>query len=64
MHPRDAGFHEYSLFHAEETEKKGSRYGNPTYLRNGKLVTEQGKYGEDLSVDFIDEQFAIEAIVS
>jgi len=52
-HPKDAGFHEYSLYHAEETEDKGSRYANPTYLRNGKLVTAEGKYGEDITVDFI-----------
>jgi len=54
MHPKDAGFEEYSLFHALETEDKGSRYGNPTYLRNGKLrKAMEGKYGEDLSVEFI-----------
>jgi arylsulfatase A-like enzyme len=53
-HPKDAGFDEYSLFHSEETEDKGSRYGNPTFLRNGKLHKEvEGKYGEDLTVDYI-----------
>ena len=52
-HPKDAGFHDYSLFHAEKTEDKGSRYANPTYLRNGKLHTADGKYGEDVTVDFI-----------
>lgn len=53
-HPRDSGFDEYSLFHAEETEDKGSRYANPTFLRNGELHKEvEGAYGEDLNVDFI-----------
>lgn len=53
-HPKDAGFDEYSLFHSEETEDKGSRYANPTFLRNGKLHKEvEGKYGEDLTVEFI-----------
>jgi arylsulfatase A len=37
MHPKDAGFDEYSLFHSLHTEDKGSRYGNPTFLRNGQL---------------------------
>lgn len=55
MHPKDAGFDEYSLFHAEHTEDKGSRYANPTYLRNGKLHKAEGKYGEDITVDFIGD---------
>ncbi len=54
MHPKDAGFDVYSLFHSEHTEDKGSRYANPTFLRNGKLHKEVvGTYGEDLSVEFI-----------
>lgn len=54
MHPRDAGFEEYSLFHSLHTEDKGSRYANPTFLRNGKLHREvAGAYGEDLNVEFI-----------
>ncbi len=53
MHPRDAGFDEYILFHAEHTEDKGSRYANPTYLRNGELITENGTYGEDVSTAYI-----------
>ena len=32
MHPKDAGFDEYALFHALHTEDKGSRYANPTML--------------------------------
>ena len=54
MHPKDAGFHEYSLFHSLHTEDKGSRYANPTYLQNGTLYKQvDGKYGEDLSVEFL-----------
>lgn len=53
VHPKDAGFDEYSLFHAEHTEDKGSRFANPTYLRNGELHTDEGKYGEDVTVDYI-----------
>jgi len=53
MHPRDAGFDEYMLFHSEHTEDKGSRYANPTYLRNDELITEEGTYGEDSSADYI-----------
>jgi len=54
MHPRDAGFDEYSLFHSLHTEDKGSRYANPTFLRNGQLYESlDGQYGEDLSVQFI-----------
>lgn len=54
MHPRDAGFDAYMLYHAEETEDKGSRYADPTFLRNGKLHQElKGKYGEDLTVAYI-----------
>lgn len=53
MHPEDAGFHAYSLYHSLHTEDKGSRYANPTFLRNGELQTVEGAYGEDLSVDFI-----------
>lgn len=54
MHPKDAGFHEYSLFHSLHTENKGSRYANPTYLQNGTLHKNvDGKYGEDLSVEFL-----------
>ncbi len=54
MHPRDAGFDSYSLFHALHTEDKGSRYANPTYLENGEIHGPiEGAYGEDISVDFL-----------
>lgn len=53
-HPKDAGFDAYSLFHAEETEDKGSRYADPTFLQNGELhQSVKGRYGEDLWVQFI-----------
>jgi arylsulfatase A-like enzyme len=56
MLPRDAGFESYSLFHALHTEDKGSRYANPTFLRDGTLhQAVDGKYGEDLAVEFIGE---------
>ena len=55
MHPRDAGFDKYMLFHSEHTEDKGSRYANPTYLKNDELITEEGTYGEDSSTDYILE---------
>ena len=56
MHPKDAGFETYSLFHALHTEDKGSRYANPTFLRDGALhEAVAGKYGEDLTVEFIAE---------
>ena len=54
MHPKDAGFDEYSLFHSLHTEDKGSRYANPTYLENGKLNKElTGKYGPDMWLNYV-----------
>jgi arylsulfatase A-like enzyme len=54
MHVDQAGFDEYCLYHAWHTEDKGSRYADPTYYRNGSLITEEsGKYGPDRSVDFL-----------
>jgi arylsulfatase A len=54
MHPKDAGFHSYSLYHSLHTEDKGSRYADPTFLQNGTLHDEiKGGYGEDLAVDFL-----------
>ncbi len=50
----DAGFEEYSVWHAYHTEDKGSRYGDPTYYENGKLYPNQkDKYGDDISADFL-----------
>lgn len=54
MKVADAGFDEWSLFHAWDTEDKGSRYGNPSFDRNGKLEGPlEGKYGPDTSVEFL-----------
>ncbi len=58
MHPKDAGFDEYALFHALHTEDKGSRYTNPTMLEgvsgtDGRLATYAGRYGEDVWVEKI-----------
>ena len=54
MKVTSAGFDEHCLFHSWHTEDKGSRYSGPTYFKNGKLITEdKGKYGPDISVDFI-----------
>lgn len=53
MKVADAGFDEYSLYHSWETEKKGSRYANPTMDVNGKIVQRPGEYGPDTSVEFI-----------
>ncbi|MEM7230957.1 MAG: beta-propeller fold lactonase family protein, partial [Planctomycetota bacterium] len=50
-----AGFDEYSLFHAWETEDKGSRFADPTIFENGELLKDlKGKYGPDHWVDFIN----------
>ena len=54
MRVTEAGFDEHCLFHSWHTEDKGSRYADPTYFRNGKLMKAQkGQYGPDVSVDFI-----------
>ena len=58
MHPKDAGFDEYALFHSLHTEDKGSRYANPVMLEgtaesSGTLREWPGKYGEDISVEKI-----------
>ena len=54
MKVAEAGFEEYSLYHAWHTEDKGSRYANPTFDKNGKLVRAlDGRYGPDTSVDFM-----------
>ncbi|MDF1850108.1 MAG: sulfatase-like hydrolase/transferase [Verrucomicrobiales bacterium] len=54
MKVEDAGFDEWSLFHPWNTEDKGSRYGNPSFERNGELIGPlEGKYGPDTSVEFL-----------
>ncbi|MEZ5400892.1 MAG: sulfatase-like hydrolase/transferase [Bryobacteraceae bacterium] len=48
MLAKDAGFDEWCLWHTGHTEEKGSRYGDPTYEVNGKLLTDQkDRYGPD-----------------
>lgn len=54
MHPKDAGFDEYSLWHTGHTELKGPRYADPVILENGKFRKDtKGRYGEDIWVEFI-----------
>lgn len=56
MKVADAGFDEYSLFHSWHTEDKGTRFANPTFDENGKLIRDlKGKYGPDHWVDFIND---------
>lgn len=54
MHPKDAGFDNYSLFHSLRTEDKGSRYADPTWLEDGELKTVKDAYGPDMWVDYIN----------
>lgn len=54
MHPKDAGFDRYSLFHSLHTEDKGSRFADPTYLQDGELIHRSGSYGPDDWVDYIN----------
>ncbi len=54
MHPCDAGFDEYSLWHVGHTEDKGSRYADPVIEQNGQLLSDtEGQYGPDIWTDFI-----------
>ena len=54
MHPKHAGFDQYSLWHTGHTEDKGPRYADPVIFENGSLRTDtKGKYGEDIWVEFI-----------
>ncbi len=55
MHPKDAGFHNYCLFHSLHTEDKGSRYPDPTWLEDGMLKHAKNKYGPGMWVDYINE---------
>jgi len=58
MEVGDAGFEEWSLFHARHTEDKGSRYADPTFDRNGEVVGPvEGAYGPDTSVAFLLDFF-------
>jgi arylsulfatase A-like enzyme len=54
MLPKDSGFEQYCLWHSLHTEDKGSRYGDPTYLINGKLEKNvKDKYGDDIFANFL-----------
>ena len=56
MKVAESGFDEWSLFHAWETEDKGSRYGIPSFERNGESMGPlEGQYGPDTSVEFLLE---------
>ncbi|MFW6174756.1 MAG: sulfatase-like hydrolase/transferase, partial [Chloroflexota bacterium] len=58
QHPRDAGFHEYFLWHAEHTEDKGSRYADPKILDNGNYLQPpetSGQHGADLFAAYIND---------
>ena len=61
MHPRDAGFDEFSLYHTGHTELKGSRYADPVIeTQDGFLTGTEGQYGPDIwtntIIDFIDRK--------
>lgn len=59
MQPWDAGFDAHSLWHTGHTELKGSRYADPVILENGTFRDDtQGRYGEDLWVEFIRDFMA------
>lgn len=59
LHERDTvtahGFDEYQCWQLFHNGKKTSRYVNPTFRRNGKVLSEElrGKYGPDVNVDFL-----------
>ena len=50
----DAGFDEYCVWHAHQTEDKGSRYKDPIIYQNGSYLTKtKDKYGDDIFCDYI-----------
>ena len=52
----DAGFDEFCVWHAHQTEEKGSRYKNPIIYQNGEYLSKEiteGSYGEDIFCDYI-----------
>ncbi|MDO6602866.1 sulfatase-like hydrolase/transferase [Arenibacter palladensis] len=56
MKVSDAGFDEYSMFHAAHTEDKGSRYADPTIFQNGKILSDtKGKYGPDIFTGYLND---------
>jgi len=56
MKVKDAGFDEYSMFHAFHTEDKGSRFADPTIFQNGEILADtKGKYGPDIFTDYLND---------
>jgi arylsulfatase A len=61
--PHHFGFEEYLLWHfgmrvngALTPGSQGSRYWDPVFYRNGKLLSDTGgKFGPDLLADFVDD---------
>ena len=52
----DAGFNEYCVWHAHQTEEKGSRYKDPIIYQNGEyLKGTKDKYGDDIFADYIND---------
>ena len=52
----DAGFDEFCVWHAHQTEEKGSRYKNPIVYQNGEYLSKEiteGNYGEDIFSEYI-----------
>ena len=50
----DAGFDEYCVWHAHQTEDKGSRYKDPIIYQNGEyLNSTKDKYGDDIFAEYI-----------
>ena len=57
----DAGFDEFCVWHAHQTEDKGSRYKDPIIYQNGEYRDDTaGKYGDEefcnYIIDFIDRK--------
>ncbi|MDA0194414.1 MAG: sulfatase-like hydrolase/transferase [Bacteroidetes bacterium] len=54
MRVEDSGFDEYSMWHTDHTEDKGSRYADPLIYQNGNfLYNTAGKYGPDIYTDYL-----------
>ena len=52
----DAGFDEYCVWHAHQTEEKGSRYKDPIVYQNGEYLKDtKDKYGDDIFADYIND---------
>lgn len=59
MHPADAGFDEYCLWHTGHTEDKGSRYADPVILQNGAILENtNGGYGPDIFTQYLTDFIA------